>query len=63
MFYFILHIRLDVLTKTFVSIVAIVFTVTVVTISGLMCMFSLTLILIDWYNTWDEPMERVDMYM
>ena len=34
---------------------------TVVTL-GMMCMFSLMLILIDWYNTWNEPMERVDMY-
>ena len=26
-------------------------------------MFSLILILIDWYNAWNEPMERVDMYV
>ena len=34
-----------------------------VAILGIMCMFSLLLILNDWYNTWDEPMERVDMYV
>ena len=34
-----------------------------VCVTGLMAMFSLMLILIDWYDNWNEPMERVDMYV
>ena len=44
-------------------VVTTVITITNVSMSGMMCMFSLILILIDWYNTWNKPMERVDMYV
>ena len=39
------------------------FTVITITISGMICMFSLILILIDWYNAWNEPIERVRVIM
>jgi len=30
---------------------------------GVLCMWSLLMVMADWYYTWDEPMERVDMYV
>ncbi|XP_065920669.1 palmitoyltransferase ZDHHC3-like isoform X2 [Dysidea avara] len=31
--------------------------------TGLLCMWSLLMVMTDWYYTWDEPMERVDMIL